>query len=182
MAKTGRGNKAIDTLPPDVRGRVDALLDLGQSPTHLYVDGGLGLDQYLEASTFLGYARDRRRERQIQIAQDERVLMDGLLELAEIDPTGLSGEQKILLGTTLKGMMLSAKPTSRLNAVLALLQIRKDQRKQEEHELRIRIGRVKLELQQREQTARKKGGKEAAGIYAEIAKMMEQIEVGDQAA
>lgn len=179
MAKCGRGNLAVDDLPTELRAQIDARLDVGQSPKALYIE--LGIEEHeIALRTFQDYATARRREYQRRIVADEIALFHSLLKLADIDREQLTEIQRIQLGAVLQAMTASEKATVRLNAVKALAIIREDQRRQEAHNVRMRIEAAKARLNEKA-TQDEQTGQKVISIE-EVARMLESIDVGDQAA
>ncbi len=187
MAQCGRGNKAVDTLPPELRAEIDARLDMGASASELFVEviqpyqQGLDADERMAARTVQDYATQRRRERQQQIARDEAAVFRSMLGLAGIDKEGLSDLERIQLGVAVHAMMLSPKPTSRLNAIKAVAIIQEGQRRQESHEWKKRLEQVKTELGRKADEREKAGGERVVSIE-EVARILGAVDLGEKAA
>ena len=146
MAKNGRGNKAIDNIPAELRRQLDALLDLGTSPTDIYEDFP-AVQAAMDIRTLQRYAAKRRRAKHLEIAMDAKAFLTGLLDKMEIDRGTLTPVEQALLGGALKELLVSEKSLARLGGIDAVLKIQKDRRKQAEHELKMRLGEAKARIE-----------------------------------
>ncbi len=181
MAKKGRGNKAIDALAPDVRAQLDAMLDADGNATAIWEEYP-AIQLAMSLRTLQEYAKERRRNRKIQIVLDAQAVMDGLLDSLDIDRSTMTRVQQIALGTSLMETINAERSSSRLNGVDAVLQFRKDQRKTEEHAIRMKLGSIKAKVEQMALDARtnKKSAKSGAEAYEEMAKLLDDaIRAGD---
>lgn len=174
MAKNGRGNKAIDTLTPELRAMVDALIDSGTDATAIHEEYP-AVQIAMSLRTLQEYAKERRRERKVQIVLDQQAVLDRILDTCDVDRSKLTRIQQVALGTTLLEMVTAEKTSGKLNAVDAMLQIRKDERKTEEHAIRMKLGSIKTKVEQMALDARtnKKTAKDGAEGYEAIAQWLD---------
>jgi len=177
VAKTGRGNKAIETVPAELRAQIDALLDVGTSPLEIY-EQFPAVQAAMALRTLQEYATDRRRERQIAIALDAKAFLQGLLDTMEVERGSLTAIEQAMIGASLKEMLLADKAPTRLNGVLAVLNIRKDRRKTEEHGVRMRIAEAKAAIEKKATVDGATGQKVVS--LEEVARLLEAVDMKDK--
>jgi len=125
----GRGNKAIETLDPDLRAKIDALIFMGTPVTEIY-DSYPQIQSAMQLRTLQEYAKDLRDEQQLDILRSNKRVINKLLAEFDDEADGLSASELVALGTALKGMLGEGKTSTHLNAVDSYLRIRRDRREE----------------------------------------------------
>jgi hypothetical protein len=174
MAKTGRGNKAIDEIPAALRAEIDALLDMGKSPTEIYTEFP-AVQAAMALRTLQEYATVRRRERQLEIALDAKEFLDGLIDAYGIDRSKLDAVQMTAMGTVIKGMLVADKTSGQLRAIETLMEMREDQRKGELHVFKLRLAEAKAKIEAAAKPDAAAGGAKTVSL-AEVARLLEEVD------
>ncbi len=176
MAKGGRGNRAVDNLTPELRAQVDALLDMGKDIAEVY-ESFPAVQAAMSYESLRAYAAQRRRDRQLSIIADARALLDGILDVMEVDRSSLSTIDQVAIATALKAMLAGDGTPDTINGLRGLLNIRKDRRKEAEHELKMVLGRMKADLEKAARTDTETG--EKVVDLATVARLMREVDMAD---
>jgi DNA-binding FrmR family transcriptional regulator len=166
--------RAIDSIPVELRAQIDALLDAGTPCTEIY-EQFPAVQAAMELRTLQLYAAERLAERQRKIVLDEKALLNGVLDALEVEREGLTPVELAAMGVALKEMMTASKPITRLNGVLAVLNIRKDRRKEAEHGLKMKLAALKLKLESAAVPSRDTGEKVVS--LETVARLMREVDM-----
>lgn len=175
MAKRGRNANWIDDVPPELRKQIHDALDCEEPAAAVHER--LSLSQHCSLRTLQAYARKRRPR--VQISEAAGDLVAALVQ----DRTDFSDLQQIALGRVVEAILLPGiKPTAiaslarEVNAFERMTHLAaQDAREEELHTLKMRLAKLKVDLETRAAKPDAKVDRSPAKAYAEVAQMLDDL-------
>lgn len=134
----GRGNRAIDELPPELRAHIEALIAEGVPATKIYEEWP-AVQAVMSLRTLQETAQQIKDDNRYAIYLQNKRMFDRLIAEFGGDAADKSDAERIAYAATIKGMLGGGKTSTQLNGVDAFLEVHKHWRKAEEHKLRMRM-------------------------------------------
>lgn len=174
--------REIDNLPEHVRLVAEADLDNGANPKAVWERHTL--EAWITLRTFQAWATRRARGHRVERITEQANMFRAILDSLGIEREGLSKIEQIQLGAAMRGMLNGGKPTAVLRAVEVANDIRRTQLRDEAQQIAQekhaawRAEHNKKLLAEAAKKAKSSGGKVTV---ADIAKMLEEIDMGEAA-